>query len=70
MTYEQLALFTPYQYCLECGWVYWTAFDLETSYMRNAPDDVHVKAQTANNIFFCPECMHDFLFSPSQVSSL
>jgi hypothetical protein len=68
--WEQLTLFDPFQYCMECGWVYWTAFQLVQSYMDNAPDDVHVKSIPAEQISFCPECLHDFAFTTSYVQTV
>jgi hypothetical protein len=50
----------PYLICFECGHVYNTTTDLEEDYVLNAPDKERAANQRANEIFFCPNCLHDF----------
>ena len=51
-----------YRRCLECGHVYRTAEDLQRAWMANAPPDLAdlEKLPPAEEIFFCPLCLHDW----------
>lgn len=61
-----------YQVCFECGHVYATAADLLAAYERETkrlqesdffpdfPDEKAKRPSSADEIFFCQECIHDF----------
>lgn len=52
----------PYLVCFECGHVYETEADLERDYMEERPKDtpITVTPVPADEIYFCPHCLHDF----------
>ncbi|MFD9964883.1 hypothetical protein [Amycolatopsis sp. NPDC058986] len=53
-----------YQHCVECGRSYVTELDLVQAYNDDIPSDCP-PATRGSKILFCPECLHDFAFSPS-----
>lgn len=58
-----------YKYCLECGHIWKTAQELVEAYNRevdaiNSADGTGLVAtyvETADQVYFCPLCLHDFL---------
>lgn len=58
--YEQIAHGPagPFIVCFECGHVYNTAEQLVKEYNELAPEDT--PERTVDEIFFCPNCLHDF----------
>lgn len=61
---EELAS-EPYQVCFECGHVYNTAEELVAAYNEavrvNFGADNPPPPREAHEIFFCQECLHDFV---------
>lgn len=59
----------PYQVCFECGHVYNNPADLVTAYERTVAEMIKLDKEggpfmpkkEAHEIFFCQECLHDFL---------
>lgn len=51
-----------YGVCQECGHVYQTEQDLRDAYAESAdwPGESTDSAPEANEIYFCPLCIHDF----------
>jgi hypothetical protein len=51
-----------YRVCGECAHTYSTADDLKQTYLDYAPAGltIIVEDMTADEIYFCPLCLHDF----------
>lgn len=58
---------TAFQYCFECNRSYPTEADLVDAYNTHA-DDEAPEVTSGSQVTFCPECMHDFLYPPSDAS--
>ncbi|WP_284741808.1 hypothetical protein [Amycolatopsis sp. RTGN1] len=56
-----------FQYCFECNRSYPTEADLVDAYNTYA-DDEAPEVTSGSQVTFCPECMHDFLYPPSDAS--
>lgn len=55
---------SPYRICGECGHVYQTEAILLSAYWRDRENPEHGRGYLTDplpaEVFFCPECLHDF----------
>ena len=62
----------PYQICFECQTTYTTAEDLLAAHNREFANDLAdlglPESADARWVRFCPECLHDFLYPPVEVT--